>query len=81
MRDTLVKSVNEDLSEEIKNIKAKTLIIWGDKDTATPISDAKYLNENIKDSELHIINGAGHFPFVDDPFGYENIIKLYFDIR
>ena len=81
LRDTLVKSVNEDLSEEIKNIKAKTLIIWGDKDTATPISDAKYLNENIKDSELYIINGAGHFPFVDSPFEYENILKMYFDIR
>ena len=78
LRDTLVKSVNEDLSDEIKNIKAKTLIVWGEKDTATPIKDAYYFKENIKDSELYIINGAGHFPFVDSPFEYEDILKRYF---
>ena len=81
LRDTLVKSVNEDLSNEIKNIKAKTLIIWGDKDTATPLSDAKYMNESIKYSELHIINGAGHFPFADSPFEYEDILKKFYDIK
>ena len=78
LRDTLVKSVNEDLSNEIKNISVKTLLIWGEKDTATPLTDAKYMNENIKDSELHIINNAGHFPFVDSPFEYEDILKNYF---
>ena len=40
----------------------------------------KYINENIKDSELHIINGAGHFPFVDSPFEYEEIILNYFNL-
>ena len=81
LRDTLVKSVNEDLSDDIKNINKKTLLIWGEKDTATPMKDAEYFKENIKDSELHIINNAGHFPFIDDPFGYESIIKEYFGIN
>ena len=80
LRDTLVKSVNEDLSNEIKNINKKTLLIWGDKDTATLMKDAEYFKENIKDSELHIINNAGHFPFVDEPFEYERIIKNYFGL-
>ena len=80
LRDTLVKSVNEDLSSEIKNINKKTLLIWGEKDTATPIKDAEFFKQNIKDSELHTINNAGHFPFVDDPFVYEKIIKDYFGV-
>ena len=81
LRDTLVKSVNEDLSDEIQNIKVKSLIIWGDKDTSTPIDDAYYFKDNIIDSELHIINGAGHFPFVDEPFEYEKVLKEYFSIK
>lgn len=80
LRDTLVKSVNEDLSKEIGNITKKTLLIWGEKDTATPIKDAEFFKEKIKGSELHIINNAGHFPFVDEPFEYEEIVRNYFGL-
>lgn len=81
MRDTLVKSVNEDLSEEIKNINRKTLIIWGEEDTDTPLEDALYMKKNISESTLKIIEKAGHFSFLDNPFEYENIIKEYFSIN
>lgn len=80
LRDTLVKSVNEDLSNEIKYINKKSLLIWGEKDDTTPIKDAEFFKKNIKDSELYIIRNAGHFPFMDEPFEYEKIIKNYFGI-
>jgi pimeloyl-ACP methyl ester carboxylesterase len=45
MRQCLVKAVNEDLSHLLPGIKAPTLLVWGDRDTATPISDANGTKE------------------------------------
>lgn len=77
MRETLVKAVNEDLKPYLKNIKVETLLIWGDKDTATPISDAKIFEKEIKNSGLAILKGCGHFSFVDDSYTYLKIIESY----
>ena len=40
MRQILVNVVNEDLTPLLSNIKNETLLIWGDKDDATPMQDA-----------------------------------------
>lgn len=41
MRRILSKVVNEDLTDRLPLIKAPTLLIWGENDTATPLKDAK----------------------------------------
>lgn len=66
MRDTLVKVVNEDLTELFPNIKQPTLIIWGDKDEATPISDAYIMNKLIPDSGIVTVENAGHYSFLEN---------------
>ena len=48
-----------DFSNDIKNIKCKTLIICGKKDKAN-IKSAYYLSENIENSRLKIMNNTGH---------------------
>ena len=63
MREILVKVVNEDLSNLLSNIKNKTLLIWGDKDDATPISDAHLMNKLIADSRLVVVENTGHYSF------------------
>lgn len=65
LRKTLVKTVNEDLQEEAKRIKAPTLLIWGAKDTATPLDLAHKYRGLIADSELHVFSNKGHEPFSD----------------
>ncbi len=65
MRDILVKKVNLDMSLDIKNIDVPTLIVWGDKDTAVPVDDAKYLKDNILNSELIIYEGATHYAYLE----------------
>jgi len=57
MRKILVKVVNEDLRPLLKDIKAPTLLIWGDKDTATPLYMGKIMEEEIPDSGLVILEG------------------------
>ena len=40
MRQTLVLAVNEDLTHCMKNINVPALLFWGERDGATPLSDA-----------------------------------------
>ena len=67
MRDTLVKVVNEDLEPLIHLVKCPTLLIWGDLDTATPIEDARRMEELIADAGLVVCEGAGHFSYAEQP--------------
>lgn len=80
MRQCLVMAVNEDLTELLPKIKQDTLLIWGDKDTATPISDGKLMEERIPNSGLAVLQGTGHFSFLEQPAVFRNIMRSYFQI-
>lgn len=81
MRDTLVKTVNEDLTDLLPNIKQSTLLIWGENDTATPLEDAKKMESLIKDSGLVTIKGAGHFSFAEQPALVNRVLESFFDVK
>jgi pimeloyl-ACP methyl ester carboxylesterase len=44
-----------------------TLIVWGDRDNIIPVSHAYAAHEAIDGSRLEIIEGIGHFPHVEAP--------------
>jgi pimeloyl-ACP methyl ester carboxylesterase len=63
LRALLVRSVNEDLTEEARQITAPSLLIWGTKDTETPIELGRRLHHLIRNSTLTELPGVGHNPF------------------
>ena len=77
MRAILSKCVNEDLKHVMPLIKAPTLLIWGENDTATPLSDAKTMEKLIPDAGLVSFPGCGHYSFLDNPVGYKAVIKEF----
>ncbi len=77
LRRTLVNLVNTDLRHLLPNIKSPTLLIWGENDTATPLSDAKIIESLISDSGLCVIKNAGHFAFCEQPYQAGAIIKSF----
>ncbi len=77
MKKVLVKSVNEDLINLLPLISQETLLIWGDKDTATPLSDAKIMESKIPGSGLAVISGTGHYSFLENPVVFRNIMKAF----
>ena len=77
MRAILSKCVNEDLCDVMPLIKASTLLIWGDNDTATPISDAKKMERLIPDAGLVSFQECGHYSFLDNPVGFRAVIKEF----
>lgn len=84
MRGVLVKTVNEDLTSLLKNIKCQTLLIWGANDTATPFSDAQVFEREISSSGTDVglckIDNAGHYSFLDQPYVFQNILKSFLKI-
>ncbi len=59
--------LEEDLSGELGQIEAPTLIVWGDRDTRCPRSDQETLVEGIVDAQLVVYRGAGHGLHVEEP--------------
>lgn len=66
MRKIMVKTVNEDIRAELSKIKVPTLLIWGDRDPETRLQAGQIMHQNIVHSELQIIAGSGHYPFLDN---------------
>ena len=65
MREILVKTVNTDLTDKATKIKASTLLIWGDKDEAVPVTEAKLLEKTIEDSALIVLSGS-HYCYLEN---------------
>ncbi len=78
MRGILSRCVNEDLKHVMPSIKAPTLLIWGADDTATPISDAKVMERLIPDAGLVSFEGCGHYSFLDNPGGFNAVMREFF---
>ena len=65
MRAILSKCVNEDLCHLMPKVKAPVLLFWGDKDTATPISDARKMERLMPNAGLVVAEGAGHYAMLE----------------
>lgn len=65
LRGILSKVVNEDLQHVMPKIKASTLLIWGENDTATPLKDGQKMEKLIPDAGLVTFKNAGHYAFLD----------------
>ena len=77
MRKTLVKLVNDDVTPILGNITCPTFLIWGDKDTATPLYMAHTIESRIKDTGLCVYEGTGHFSFIEQPGRTTAILRSF----
>ena len=73
----MVKLVNEDLKEELKNIDKPTLLIWGEEDDATPIEDAYIMEKLIPDAGLVKYKGCTHYVFLEQIVQVNTVIKTF----
>jgi pimeloyl-ACP methyl ester carboxylesterase len=65
MKQIFVKVVNEDLALFLPQIKAPTLLVWGELDTATPLADGQQMEKAITGSGLAVLEGAGHYSYLE----------------
>lgn len=55
-------------------LKIPALVIWGDRDTITPLSQGKHLASLIPGARLAVLQGAGHIPQIEDPVGFNGTL-------
>ena len=65
--------------ENLKHIKNKTLIIWGDKDTTYNFDQVDTLNQNIPNSKIEVIKGCSHNMHLEIPEKFNEIVKNFLE--
>lgn len=67
MQKIFLNTINEDLRQDALDNTLSTLLIWGENDFETPVDQAKELHARMPNSELIILQDAGHYVFIDKP--------------
>ena len=77
MRKTFVKVVNYDQAEKLSAIHNSTLLVWGDKDTETPLWMGQQMEREIPDSALIVLNGGTHFAYLEQAARFNAIARSF----
>ena len=67
MRDTFVRTVNYFVEDRLEKISVPVLLFWGDQDSAVSRRQMEILEARIPDAGLVVLEGAGHYGYLDDP--------------
>ena len=68
---------NWDGVENLKNIRNKTLIVWGEQDKAYNLNQVKTLNDNIPNSDLKIIKDCSHNVHLEKPHEFNTVVENF----
>ncbi len=77
MRKTFVKIVSQDLSGYLPKIQASTLLVFGEKDTATPLWMGRKMKEEIPDAGLVVFENDDHFAYLRQWPRFVTVIKAF----
>jgi pimeloyl-ACP methyl ester carboxylesterase len=65
-KQTFVNVINFNERKYLSLILTKTLLMWGEKDDATPTYMAHIFNKCVANSKLKVFKGLGHFCFLEN---------------
>ena len=77
MKKCLVMAVNEDLKHLMPSVKQDALLVWGDKDMDTPISDAHIMEDLMPNAALVVLEGTDHYSFLYKPAEFARILRAF----
>jgi len=75
--NSLVAFKNWNGVDNLKNIRNKTLIIWGNKDRSYNLEQIKILEQNIKNSKLKIFENCAHNVHLEQSDLFNKTIKNF----
>jgi pimeloyl-ACP methyl ester carboxylesterase len=68
-----------DSSTTLPAIKVPTLILAGEEDTVSPISEAQFMHKEIRGSRLEVLPKAGHFGAFEQPEIAGRLLRAFAD--
>lgn len=77
MKDSFVKIVNEDLTASLSQIQASCLLVWGEKDDATPLWMGKMMEKRMKDAGLVVFEKSGHYAYFQESQRFNRIVDAF----
>lgn len=77
MKESFVRIISQDLRSLLLQVTQPALLIWGDKDEATPLWMAKRMEEEIPDAALIVFEGSGHFAYLEQLGRFGTIVKAF----
>ena len=77
MRGVLVASVKQDLKPLLKDIMVPTLLVWGEKDTATPLWMGKVMEKQMPQATLVVLEDDDHFAYFHQPQRFLAIMEYF----
>lgn len=63
-----------DAMSTLKNLAVPALVVVGEQDRVTPLTDATLINSLLPDSRLVRISGAGHLPNLENPGEFDEAL-------
>jgi 3-oxoadipate enol-lactonase len=61
----------------LQRISMPALVVVGDGDEFTPVSDARLMYERIPDATLAVIDGAGHMPNLEHQAEFNRVLQRF----
>ncbi|HEX5447669.1 MAG TPA: alpha/beta hydrolase [Candidatus Saccharimonadales bacterium] len=74
---TFRKFIKHDIRPEAGRITQPVLLIYGSKDSETPVGYGRLLNQSIRGSRLEVMPGAGHFVHHEQPDKVASLIDEF----
>ena len=74
----MVGVLDHDLRDRLKDIRAETLLIFGEEDRLTPLHQARLLQAGIPGSVLRVIPGVGHAAPLENPPAVDALALAFF---
>ena len=74
MRKTFNKVIALDLSDRLSEVKAPTILFFGENDTETPLWMGRVMEERIPDAALVTESGTGHFAYLERAEKFHRIL-------
>jgi pimeloyl-ACP methyl ester carboxylesterase len=52
-------------------------VLWGDRDTTTPLADGQHIAQVIPGAYLAVMTGVGHMPQIEDGVGFNRLLLAF----
>lgn len=79
MRGVLVKAVNDDITPRLSSITPQTLLVWGERDTQTPLWMGKEMEQRMPNATLVVLKKEDHFAYFHQSFRFLRIVDAFLD--
>lgn len=69
--------VRSDVRATLAQVRARTLLVWGEKDSAVPLSVGRAAVKQIPGARLAVICNAGHAPMWEQPLAFNHTVLSF----